>query len=398
MKKELELYVHIPFCVRKCAYCDFLSAPATEAVQTEYIEALKQEIREDANLSREYEVSTVFFGGGTPSILPGEQIEAVLDELRRQFEFRHEAEITVECNPGTLTREKLVCYGRAGVNRLSIGLQSARNEELKALGRIHTWETFLESYDLAREAGFSNINVDLMSALPGQTLGSWRDTLKKVLKLKPEHISAYSLIIEEGRPFYEMYGDGNEESRGDCRIQLPDLPDEDDERQMYYDTKALLEEAGYFRYEISNYSKPGRECRHNLGYWRRVDYKGFGIGAASLLSGCRLQNESDLAAYLRREFAYASRETLTWADELSETMFLGLRTTEGVKLTEEMRRVYEAVLEKYISQGFLKEQSGSLQLTEAGLDVSNCILAEFLLDQEELEEAGMNMTGGEMHK
>lgn len=352
----------------------------------EYIEALKQEIGENRHLSQEYEVTTVFFGGGTPSLLPGEQVESVLAKLQSCFSLRENAEITVECNPGTLTAEKLACYRRAGVNRLSIGLQSAHNEELELLGRIHTWEEFLESYQLAREAGFSNINVDLMSGLPGQTLESWRDTLKKVMALEPEHISAYSLIIEEGTLFGERYGScegGNAEAAAGA---FPGLPDEDTERQMYYDTKSLLEESGYTRYEISNYARPGRECRHNLGYWRRVDYKGFGIGAASLLANCRYQNGMDLASYLKRQFICASREQLTEADALSETMFLGLRTTKGVRMTKQMRQVYETVLKKYMSQGFLEERDGFLCLTEAGTDVSNWILAEFLLDQEELQK------------
>lgn len=375
----MELYIHIPFCVRKCAYCDFLSAPATEDVQTEYVEALKQEIRESRQLGAQYQVSTIFLGGGTPSILPGEQLAGILEEVKCYFTFAADAEVSVECNPGTLTEEKLAWYKRAGVNRLSLGLQSTDNEELRLLGRIHTWEEFQTSYALARKAGFTNINVDLMSALPGQTLGSWQKSLRQVVALGPEHISAYSLIIEEGTPFYERYGEiaGQEPAME----EFAKLPDEDTERQMYYDTGRILQEAGYDRYEISNYAKPGRECRHNLGYWRRVDYKGFGIGAASLLNGWRLQNRTELQPYLQRQFGYESREQLTEADTLAETMFLGLRTMKGVELTEQMRRVYAKVLEKYVGQGFLEEREGWLRLTERGIDVSNRILAEFLPEE-----------------
>ena len=381
-KPNLELYIHIPFCVRKCAYCDFLSAPATEDVQTEYVEALKQEIRENRQLGEQYQVSTIFFGGGTPSILPGEQLAGILEEIKRYFVLQADAEISVECNPGTLTEEKLTRYRRAGVNRLSLGLQSTDNEELRLLGRIHTWEEFQTSYTLARKAGFTNINVDLMSALPGQTLESWQKSLYQVLDLEPEHVSAYSLIIEEGTPFYERYAEAaGQKGQEGQQAELAKLPDEDTERQMYYDTGGILQKAGYDRYEISNYAKPGRECRHNLGYWRRVDYKGFGIGAASLLNGWRLQNRTELQPYLRRQFGYQSREQLTEADTLAETMFLGLRTMKGVELTEQMRRVYAKVLEKYVGQGFLEEREGWLRLTERGIDVSNRILAEFLPEE-----------------
>lgn len=388
MKRELELYLHIPFCVKKCAYCDFLSSPASKETQREYIQALKQEIWENRKLGQHYEVTSIFFGGGTPSILEGEQIAELLTELKKYFFIKPDAEITVECNPGTLTLEKLDWYQRAGVNRLSLGLQSAQNTELKILGRIHTWEMFLQSYSLAREAGFTNINIDLMSALPGQTRESWKNTLEKVTDLNPEHISAYSLIVEEGTPFYRWYGEESHKTIGNGgeAENLPPLPDEDTERQMYYDTKEFLKEKSYHAYEISNYAKPGRECRHNLGYWRRTEYKGFGIGAASLLDGCRIQNSRELQPYLNRRFTPAEREVLTPADILSETMFLGLRTMEGVRLTKQMRRIYNEVLEKHCAQGLLYEQDGFLRLTERGIDVSNWVLADFLLDKEERME------------
>lgn len=372
MRKNLGIYLHIPFCVRKCAYCDFLSAPAAEEVQRQYVEALKQEIVQSRKLKEEYQVATVFFGGGTPSLLPGEALAGILEELRKWFCICPDAEITVECNPGTLTEEKLAWYRKAGVNRLSMGLQSAQNQELKLLGRIHTWEEFLESFRLARAQGFANLNVDLMSALPGQNRETWRDTLEKVLALKPEHISAYSLMVEEGTPFYDHYGEGGD--------GVDMLPDEDTERQMYYDTKELLSEAGYERYEISNYAKPGYACRHNLSYWERGDYKGFGIGAASLMKQIRYRNETSLEDYLAGRYAYESVEPLSHQEELEETMFLGLRKMEGVCLTEELQHVYENVFQDLEKKGLLIRQKGRVRLTDRGIDVSNYALAEFLLD------------------
>ena len=274
VKKPLELYVHIPFCVRKCGYCDFLSAPAGQEVRMAYVEQLLREIQNAEALSGRYEAATVFFGGGTPSILEPELLLRILAELRRRFSFRPDAEITLEANPGTVDRDSLFRYREAGVNRLSFGLQSADNRELELLGRIHTWETFLESWHLAGEAGFDNLNVDLMSALPGQTVEGYRETVKKVQKLSPEHISAYSLILEEGTPFYERYA-------GQSGL----LPSEDEERQMYYDTKELLEAAGYERYEISNYAKPGYACRHNMGYCQPEVAFGISEGKYSGYSG-----------------------------------------------------------------------------------------------------------------
>lgn len=370
MRKELELYIHIPFCVRKCAYCDFLSAPAGEDVQRAYAEKLCEEIRGTASLARDYEVSTVFFGGGTPSILPGPWIERLTELLKGQFVFREDAEITIEANPGTVDKEKLAAYKRAGINRMSLGLQSSDNGELRALGRIHTWENFLESYRLAREAGFTNINVDLMSALPGQTLDSWRRTLHKVLALRPEHISAYSLIVEEGTPFYARYADHPEL-----------LPSEDEERQMYYDTRKILAQQGYERYEISNYARPGFACRHNLGYWERTDYKGYGLGAASLLNNVRTSVQTDLGEYLKGNFA-GTREVLTEQAVREEFFFLGLRKMEGV-CPGDYGEHYKKLLERLQMQQLLEEKDGRIYLTDRGIDVSNYVLAQFLDEAEE---------------
>lgn len=371
-KKELEIYIHIPFCVQKCAYCDFLSAPADEAVRERYIDALKEEIRQQKSFGSEYKVISIFIGGGTPSILEGAQIAEILKEIRNYFAVEADAEITIECNPGTLSEDKLSCYKKSGINRLSLGLQSADNQELKLLGRIHTYEEFLESFSLARKVGFGNLNVDLMSALPGQTKESWQETLRQVIALTPEHISAYSLIIEEGTPFYERYKPGGREEYL--------LPDEDMERQMYYDTGDILRAAGYERYEISNYAKPGFECRHNLGYWERREYLGLGLGASSLIKGVRYQNHRKLSAYLKGDYTHEEVQKLTRREEQEETMFLGLRKAEGVLLTEELLEVYKETLQRLQQKGLLLWEGGRVRLTDLGIDVSNYALAEFLQD------------------
>lgn len=367
---ELELYLHIPFCVKKCAYCDFLSAPADESVRAGYVEALKGEIRRQKALGADRKVTSVFIGGGTPSILEGTQTAELLESVYDSFRIDTHAEITIECNPGTLTKYKLSCYRRQGVNRLSIGLQSTDNRELKMLGRIHTYEEFLESFSLARETGFGNLNVDLMSALPGQTRESWQKTLKQVLALKPEHISAYSLIVEEGTPFYERFGPG----AGEEYL----LPDEDTERQMYYDTRDMLKAEGYERYEISNYARPGFACRHNLGYWERREYLGLGLGASSLIGGVRYQNHRKLSAYLAGDYSHEEVQRLTRKEIQEETMFLGLRKTEGVPLTEELSKAYKEVFPGLERQGLLLRENGRVRLTDLGIDVSNYVLAEFL--------------------
>lgn len=364
-KKPLELYIHIPFCIRKCAYCDFLSAPAAPEVQEAYVGQLLQEIAASKKLSEDYEAVTVFFGGGTPGILKGELLCSILRALRDRFSVREDAEITVEANPGTVNRDKLVQYREAGVNRISLGLQSADNQELKLLGRIHTWEQFLESFQLARETGFRNINVDLMSALPGQTTESVHRTLERVLALSPEHISAYSLILEEGTPFHKRY-EGHSEL----------LPSEEEERQMYYDTRDRLCACGYEHYEISNFAKPGYACRHNLGYWERTDYKGFGLGAASLLKNVRHTNQTDLTEYLKGNFA-GTEDPLTEQAVREEYFFLGLRKMEGVE-PGRYREHYEERIQRLQAQQLLEEKDGRIRLTERGTDVSNYVMAQFL--------------------
>lgn len=372
----LELYVHIPFCVRKCQYCDFLSGPSDEETKDRYIEALLKEIRA-AEHTEDYEIVSVFIGGGTPSALKAEAIASITRTLQEQFFFCEDAEVTIEANPGTVDLEKLTIYRNVGINRLSLGLQSTDAEELKLLGRIHSYEEFLKSYEWAREAGFSNINIDLMFAIPGQTGEAWRQHLYQVAELNPEHISAYSLIIEEGTPFAE---------------QNLDLPDEDTEYQMYEDTAEILERYGYRQYEISNYAKQGYMCRHNAGYWQRREYLGFGLGASSLYRGMRFSNTRRMQEYLkesrnsdqiRKDVTVLSRN-----ERIEEFMFLGLRMTEGIseKKFEEnfdvrLMDVYGDILQKYEETGFMEHIETKWRLTRKGIHVSNHILADFLLDE-----------------
>lgn len=396
----MELYIHIPFCERKCLYCDFLSDTADAAVIERYTRQLAEEIREAGKYDPGRQVVSVFLGGGTPSLLLPEQTERILAAARRTFCFDKDAEVTIEANPGTLNREKLFTYRSLGINRLSLGLQSADDGELRELGRIHSFDDFLTSFSLAREEGFSNINVDLMSALPGQTKASYQNTLEAVTALSPEHLSAYSLIIEEGTPFYERYGKKNGPNRqrdgGKTAQPYPALPGEELDRWMYHRTKTFLSGKGYERYEISNYAKPGFECRHNVGYWTGIEYLGFGLGASSYIEGARCSNETDLETYLnipkdKALWAWQSpnRRELSVAEKMEEFMFLGLRLMKGVSPVEFFDRfglymevLYQKQIEALISNGLLEYDPGTgrLKLTNYGIDVSNTVLTNFLLD------------------
>ncbi len=382
--KELELYIHIPFCVQKCFYCDFLSMPVDETVRRHYVRRLIEETEYKSQQYKGYEITSVFFGGGTPSILMETQIAEIMEALQQNFSIQKEAEITIECNPGTLARQKIITYKESGINRISMGLQSANNRELKMLGRIHTYEEFLHNYDLVRKGGIENVNVDLMSALPGQTVSDWERTLKEILKLRPEHISAYSLIIEEGTPFYQTYEE--DEQRREEGEEPKYLPNEETEREMYRLTGALLEEKGYMQYEISNYAKKGRECQHNIGYWTRKNYLGLGLGSASLVENVRFSNTSDLQEYLAGDFEEREREVLERREQMEEFMFLGLRMIKGVSRGDfkkafgvEIEAVYGEVIKKMVSQGLLQKQAGRISLTEEGISVSNYVMSEFLL-------------------
>lgn len=383
MRQPISLYLHIPFCVKKCHYCDFLSFPGCSlSRQAEYVDAMIQEIHAYREAAEDYEVKTIFLGGGTPSLLEKELVERLLHELYSVWRAAPETEITIEANPGTLSREKLIGYHMIGINRLSLGLQSTIAQELATIGRIHNYEQFLANYYLAREAGFDNINIDIMSALPGQTLISYGKTLERILKLQPEHISSYSLILEEGTDFWE-----------NAEIERA-LPSEQTERIMYHYTKKCLQNAGYERYEISNYAKPGYACLHNQVYWTGGEYLGLGLGAASYWKGARFSNTPDMEEYMencsRARITENRKEivTATQKSRMEEYMFLGLRMIRGVSIREferrfgiPMNRVYGTVIRSYIGQGLLKIEQDRLMLTERGIDVSNSVMADFLLEE-----------------
>lgn len=380
MKKDLGLYIHIPFCARKCEYCDFLSWSAGEEEREQYVEALLLEIESYREFAKGYRVSTVFIGGGTPSVLLPKQMERILQKVYEVFELEKRPEITIEINPGTVNEEKLQCYKENGVNRLSMGLQSVNNEKLRLLGRIHTYQDFVGSYELARKVGFDNISLDLISSIPGQTLQDWKKELETATAQKPEHISVYQLIIEEGTPFYEKYAEHPEL-----------LPDEETSREIYLWTGKFLKEAGYEQYEISNYTKSGKESRHNLKYWERGDYLGLGLGAASMVRNIRMSNTKDMKTYLERcTQPKTMREDVQFLEEprqMEEFMFLGLRKTRGVSKKEfrrtfgrEMDMVYEKALYKCLENGMLLEHKDRIFLSEEGTLLSNMVLSEFLFD------------------
>ena len=380
MKKDLGLYIHIPFCVKKCEYCDFLSWNAEEEERQQYVAALLSEIESYREFAKGYRVSTIFIGGGTPSVLLPKQMEDILQKIYEIFELERRAEITIEVNPGTVDEEKLQCYKENGVNRLSMGLQSVKDEKLRLLGRIHTYQEFVESYELARKAGFDNISIDLISSVPGQTLQEWKEELETAAAQNPEHISVYQLIIEEGTPFYEKYA---------AHPEL--LPDEETSREIYLWTGKFLKEAGYEQYEISNYAKPGKESRHNLKYWERGDYLGLGLGAASMVRNIRMSNTKDMRTYLERcDKPKTMREDVQFLEEprqMEEFMFLGLRKTRGVSKKEfkrifgrEMDMVYEKALHKCLENGMLLEHKDRIFLSEEGTLLSNMVLSEFLFD------------------
>ena len=370
----MEIYIHIPFCIRKCDYCDFLSGPSGPEEQADYLQALLREIQA-VEEGEGRSVSSIFIGGGTPSVLDERLLGDILREIRNRFKMEEDAEITIEVNPGTANIGKLQAYREMGINRLSIGLQSPEDRELKILGRIHNYGQFLETYQEARTVGFDNINIDLMSAIPDQTYEGWVKNLRTVAELEPEHISAYSLIVEEGTPF---------------AARKLNLPDEDTEYNMYEATAQILKEYGFEQYEISNYARKGRKCRHNVGYWTRQDYLGFGLGASSLYGKERFANTADMKKYLENsknpEKIREKEPSLTREDEMAEFMFLGLRMTKGISKADFQRcfgctieSVYGEVLEKYESMELLLEKDGRIFLSREGIHVSNSIMAEFLL-------------------
>lgn len=368
------LYIHIPFCKSKCLYCDFPSYYGKDNLMNDYVDALCKEIEIKCNK----EIRTIFIGGGTPTYLDVKNIEKI-GKVINKLNLHKELEFTVEGNPGTFSKEKLTAFKNMGVNRLSIGLQAYQNYLLKKVGRIHNIDDFLNSFNLAREIGFDNINVDLMFGLPDQTKEAWTETLEEIIKLNPEHISAYSLIIEENTPFYEM----------DLKEELK-LPNEDLEREFYAITKEKLNENGYIQYEISNFSKLGRACKHNLVYWNLEEYIGCGSAAHSFVDNKRLSNEEEIEVYIDKIKNYCDATKEIHINSRNETMeefmFMGLRKLNGISIKEFYQRfnvniyeIYDEVINKFTSNGLLIENEDNIRLSDRGIELSNVVMQEFLI-------------------
>lgn len=385
MDNAIEVYIHIPFCMKKCDYCDFLSFASDDDTKLAYVKVLIKEIEQEAAKYADKSVGSVFIGGGTPSALSVGCIEDILKSLRKHYDILEDAEITIECNPGTLTKDKLEEYKASGINRLSIGLQSTDDRELKLLGRIHDYKTFLDNYRLAREVGFNNINIDLISGLPKQNVNDFEVSLKRVIELNPEHISCYSLIVEEDTPFYDKYSEG--------KVYEEEIPSEEIDREIYHLTEELLEEAGYHRYEISNYSKVGYECKHNIGYWTRREYIGFGLGSASLYNNVRWNNTRDIKKYhdciLQGVNSKEDEEALSIKEQMEEYVFLGLRLIDGISLDDFEKtfdtqlfdiKEYRVHTERMLKEGLLELVSDNLRLTSKGLDLANYVMSGFIMD------------------
>ncbi|MBI6037474.1 radical SAM family heme chaperone HemW [Clostridium perfringens] len=375
---KISLYIHIPFCAQKCLYCDFPSFARKDHLRKAYIEALNKEIISLREKHNNLEINTIFIGGGTPSVLEANELECLLKEVAK-LNMAKDIEYSMECNPGNLTEEKLEVMKKYGVNRISMGLQAKQDNLLKGLGRIHNYKTFKENFLLAKKVGFNNINVDLMFGLPNQSLNEWEETLREIISLEPAHISAYSLIIEEGTAFYNLYE--NDKLK---------LPTEEEERKMYHLAKKILEENGFNQYEISNYAKEGKECRHNLAYWNMDNWIGVGSAAASYINGKRIKNISSVEEYINsiKDKGEAVEEIINNSknDNMEEFMFMGLRKINGIDENEFKNRfsmnindVYGEILNKYIGEGLLIRESGRIFLSEKGIEISNVIMADFLL-------------------
>ena len=375
---KISLYIHIPFCAQKCLYCDFPSFARKDHLRKAYIEALNKEIISLREKHNNLEINTIFIGGGTPSVLEADELECLLKEVAK-LNMAKDIEYSMECNPGNLTEEKLEVMKKYGVNRISMGLQAKQDNLLKGLGRIHNYKTFKENFLLAKKVGFNNINIDLMFGLPNQRLNEWEETLREIISLEPAHISAYSLIIEEGTAFYNLYE--NDKLK---------LPTEEEERKMYHLAKKILEENGFNQYEISNYAKEGKECRHNLAYWNMDNWIGVGSASASYIDGKRIKNISSVEKYINsiNEKREAVEEIINNSknDNMEEFMFMGLRKINGIDENEFKKRfsmnindVYGEILNKYIDEGLLIRESGRIFLSEKGIEISNIIMADFLL-------------------
>lgn len=373
MSRAISIYIHVPFCASKCAYCDFASYPGRNADWEAYFNALNSEIYSYREQLKGCEIQTVFFGGGTPTLVNAEYILGAMDALHACAHFAGNVEFTLEGNPGTLNREKLKQYRAAGVNRLSIGAQALDDRLLKSIGRIHTAADVASAVRMAQDMGFENLNLDLIYALPGQTIEDWQRTLEAAIRLQPAHLSAYSLIVEPETPMFDRV------MRGECAV-----PEEDGCINMQRLANRILEKNGYARYEISNYARSGFECRHNLAYWRRSEYLGFGCAAHSMFGGARFENPRGLDEYLsgmRRR----NEERLTREDEIEETLMLGTRLCEGVDLDAWNQRFgfrldarYSQMIKRFEQAGMARIRNGRLQLTERGMEVQDAIVVSLL--------------------
>ena len=387
--REIGIYVHIPFCKQKCYYCDFKSYANKEELIEKYIKWLKYEIKEvgegnkldyENDLDELVTVKTIYIGGGTPSYLDSKYIKEIIEEIRENFKLADKVEITIEVNPGTVNKTKLLDYINSGINRISIGLQSTDNELLKRIGRIHKYEDFLQTYNMAREVCFKNINVDLMLALPGQTIAKLEKGLKQVIDLQPEHISLYSLIIEDGTKIEKMLKN-NEIT----------LPDENIERKMYWETKKVLEEAGYIHYEISNFAKEGYKSEHNWNCWSQKEYMGFGVAAHSYTNDVRFSNIDSIEEYIENYEQgnvtdnFVFHEKQTQSSKMKEYMMLGLRKIEGISIQEFKNKfvgnplyIYRKELQKLVEEELIEIELDKIKLTKKGLDFANIVWEEFI--------------------
>lgn len=376
--ESLGVYVHIPFCIRKCNYCDFPSYPGMEAFFADYADAVCREIESAGRKYTNRKVDSVFFGGGTPSVLPVNCISSIFNALSESFEIKKNAEITIEVNPGTVTHEKAYAYKELGINRISIGLQSASNTLLKFMGRIHTEEMFEDCVDLVKKCGFSNINADIIFGIPTQTMEDWRKTVELLIRKGVTHVSCYSLMIEENTPWDEM------KKRG----ELPPT-DEDLEREMYYWVIERLKDSGFVHYEISNFSKPGYQCRHNIKYWTDKPYLGFGAAAHSYIDNKRFSNTENVPEYINRiksgQSTVVINEYIDQEGKLSERFILGLRLIDGVDLQSLEQEFGSEALQKYYpkiemlqQKNLLHTENGMLKLTKLGLDFANQVWVEFI--------------------
>ena len=382
MHQSIGLYIHIPYCQRKCRYCDFLSFGDRYGIDgSEYFKALRDELQSIANeygRNRKYGIRSIFFGGGTPSVAEASEITDTMNIIRSNFRIEDNAEITLEANPGTVTQEKLHTFYQEGINRLSLGVQSLEDDVLKAMGRIHSAQDAIRAYDMARNAGFRNINIDLMLGFPGQTLNMFTDTLHEVIAMEPEHISAYSLIVEEGTPLCRAIDSG-----------LAAEPEQEADRDMYHSACRILGDAGYSRYEISNFARIGYESRHNKGYWTGIYYIGAGLGAASYMPGVRFKNTENMKIYLEsppnKKRDTGLDEFLSLQDEMNEFMMLGFRLAEGPdaevftsKFGMSYTDIYKTQLDKLLGMGLIEEHGLGYCLSEKGLDLGNLVFEEFV--------------------